>query len=166
MKLAIAGTVLALAGCAPSSPLPADGAARLDPIVFFTGHTRGDAILQKVLSPAVRVHVDSFGRADGHGGLVLDQIIREGSKHPRQRRWLFRSDGHGSYRGSLTDATGPVQFVVTGPRATIHYRMKHGLLVDQQLAAQRDPRLIVNRLTVTKFGLRLATLDEQIHKLN
>ncbi|MEO6255472.1 MAG: DUF3833 family protein [Sphingomicrobium sp.] len=166
MKLAIVGAALALAGCVPSSPLPADLAARLDPIAFFTGHTRGSAVLHKAFSPAVRVRVDSFGRGDGHGGLVLDQTIREGSKQPRQRRWRFRSDGHGSYRGSLTDASGLVQFVVTGPRANIHYRMKNGMAVDQQLALQRDPRLVINRLTVTKFGLRLATLDERIHKID
>ena len=164
MRFAIAGAALALAGCAPSTPLPADSAARLDPIAFFTGHTHGNAILQKAFSRAVKVRVDSVGRTDGRGGLILDQAIREGSRAPRQRRWLFRSDGHGSYRGSLTDAAGPVEFVVAGPRATIRYRMKNGMEVEQQLAVQRDPRLLLNRLTVTKFGLRVATLDEQIRK--
>lgn len=164
MKFAIAGAALALAGCAQSSPLPTDPKARLDPIAFFTGHTHGDAILQKAFSPAVRVSVNSVGRADGHGGLILDQTVREGSKAPRRRRWLFRSDGHGGYRGSLTDAAGPVEFTVAGPRATIRYRMKNGMEVEQQLAVQRDPRLVLNRLTVTKFGLGVATLDEQIRK--
>ena len=163
MRFALVGAALALAGCAPSSPLPADPAAHLDPITFFTGLTHGDAILRKAFSSAIRVRVDSVGRADGHGGLILDQAISEGTKQPRQRRWLFRADGHGSYRGSLTVADGPVEFVVTGPRATIRYRM-NGMEVEQQLALQRDPRLVLNRLTVTKFGLRLATLDEQIRK--
>ena len=164
MRYALAGAALTLASCAPSSPLPADPAAHLDPIAFFTGHTHGNAILRKAFSSAVKVHVDSVGRSDGHGGLILDQVIREGGKPARQRRWLFRSDGHGGYRGSLTDAAGPVEFTVAGPRATIRYRMKNGMEVEQQLALQRDPRLVINRLTVTKFGLRLATLDEQIRK--
>ena len=164
MRFALAGAALALAGCSQSSPLPVDPAARFNPVAFFTGHTHGDAILQKAFSPAVRVRVDSVGRADGRGGLVLDQSVREGSKALRQRRWLFRPDGHGGYRGSLTDAAGPVEFRVAGPRATIRYRMKNGMEVEQQLAVQRDPRLVLNRLTVTKFGLGVATLDEQIRK--
>lgn len=166
MRIAIAGAALALAGCAPSSPLPADASARFDPIAFFSGRTHGNATLQKVFSQAVGVRVDSIGRGDGHGGLILDQAIRESGKPARHRRWLFRAGGHGGYRGSLTDAAGPVSFTVAGPRATIRYRMKNGLEVEQQLALQRDPRLVLNRLTVTKFGLRVATLNEQIRKLD
>ena len=166
MRLKIAGAALVLAGCAPSSPLPADPAARFDPVAFFTGHTHGEATLQKVLSPAVRVHVDSIGRSDGHGGLILDQAIRENGKPSRRRRWLFRSDGHSGYRGSLTDVAGPVDFVVAGPRATIHYRMKNGMVVDQRLALQRDRHTVLNQLVVKKFGVRVARLDETIRKLD
>ncbi|MEO6581566.1 MAG: DUF3833 family protein [Sphingomicrobium sp.] len=165
-RLAIAGVALALAGCAPSRPLPADPSARLDPIAFFTGRTHGDAILQKLVGRAVKVRVDSSGRRDRQGGLILDQAIRKGGKPARHRRWLFRLDGRGRYQGSLTDAVGPVDFVSAGPRATIRYRMKNGMEVDQHLALQRDPRLVLNRLTVSKFGLRLATLDERIRKLD
>jgi hypothetical protein len=155
-----------LVGCAPSSPLPADAAARFDPVAFFNGHTHGDAILQKAFSPAIRVRVDSLGRADGHGGLILDQAIREGDKPARHRRWRFRANDRGGYTGSLTDAFGPVDFVVAGPRASIKYRLKHGLVVHQQLALQRDRHLVINRLIVTKFGVRVATLDEQIRHPN
>lgn len=164
MKRGIAIAALALASCSSPSPLPADATARFDPVAFFTGQTHGKAILHKAFSSAVRVRVDSEGHADGHGGLILDQAIREGDKPARHRRWLFRSDGHGGYRGSLTDAAGPVLFNVGGPRATIRYRMKNGLQVDQSLAMQHDRNLVINRLTVTKFGLRVATLDEAIRK--
>jgi hypothetical protein len=55
---------------------------------------------------------------------------------------------------------------VAGPRATIRYRMKSGLAVAQQLALQPGGRTLLNRLTVTKFGIRVATLDETIRKLD
>ena len=103
------GAALALRRSRPSSPLPADLAARLDPIAFFTGHTRGSASSKGLSVPGQGARRQP-GRGDGRGGLVLDQTIREGSKPPRQRRWRFRTDGHHRYRGSLTDAAGPVRF--------------------------------------------------------
>ena len=166
MRFAIACTVLALAGCMQSSVLPADAGALFDPIAFFDGHTQGNATLRKLFGEPVGVRVDSIGRSDGHGGLILDQTIREGHTAARQRRWVFRADGPGRYSGSLTDAAGPVEFVVAGPRAFIRYRMKNGLDVEQRLALQRDHHLVSNQMIVTKLGLRVARLDEQIRKLD
>ena len=166
MKIAFAVATLALAGCMQSSILPADAGARFDPIAFFSGHTQGKATLRKIFGKPVGVRVDSIGRADGHGGLILDQTIREGQTAARHRRWVFRADGHGSYQGSLTDAAGPVEFVVAGPRALIRYRMKNGLEVEQRLALQRDHHVVINQLIVTKLGLRVARLDETIRKLD
>ena len=166
MRIPIACAALALAGCSQSSVLPADAEARFDPIAFFGGHTHGNAILHKILGEPVRVRVDSIGRGDGHGGLILDQKIHEGGKPTRHRRWQFRSDGRDGYRGSLTDAAGPVEFVVAGPRASIRYRMKNGVEVEQRLALQRDHNLVINQLIVTKLGLHLARLDETIRKLD
>ena len=42
--------------------------------------------------------------------------------------------------------------------------MKGGLEVRQQLALQSDGRTILNRLSVRKFGLEVAYLDETIRK--
>lgn len=164
MRLLSVAAMLLLAGCVDRTHLPADEGQDLDPVVFFAGRSQGIATLDKLVGDDVAVRVASTGRSDGRGGLILDQRIREGDKKTRQRRWIMRPAGLGRYSGSLTDAVGPVDIRVDGPRAFIAYTMKNRMRVDQQLALQADGRTIRNRLTVSRFGIRLATLDEIIRK--
>ena len=44
--------------------------------------------------------------------------------------------------------------------------MKGGLKVDQKLTLQSDGRTLLNRLKVEKFGVRVATVEETIRKLD
>jgi hypothetical protein len=97
-------------------------------------------------------------------GLRLTQRISEGTKKPRVRTWIMRPAGPGRFTGSLTDAQGPVDITVTGPRAVIRYRIPSGMLIHQQLALQPDGRTILNRLKAYRYGVRLAVLDETIRK--
>src|SRR5579875_4011461 len=155
-------TVLACS-CSRSVVLPAAQDADFDPIGFFNGHTHGEADLHKLLGEPVHISVDSVGRMD-NGGLILDQVMREGNKPPSSRRWTIRRISQNEYSGALTDAVGPVTARIVGPRAYISYRMRHGLNVEQQLALQRDGTTVLNRLVVQKFGVRVATLSETIKK--
>ena len=166
MRAALGAAALTLAGCAQRAELPADPAARLDPIAFFAGRSAGVASLDTIFASPVRVSVTSAGRIDRRGALVLDQAIREGDKPERKRRWVMRRGPGGRFDGTLTDAEGPVEVKVAGPRATIRYRMKNGFGIEQHLAMQRDRRTLLNRLVVTRFGVRVARLDETIRKLD
>ena len=166
MKAAAPALALALASCNIATVLPADPAGRFDPIAFFEGRTRGEGTLQLVLAPDRRMTVDGLGRRDGRGGLVLDQAIREGDKAPRLRRWVIHPVGPNRFTGALTDAAGPVEMIVAGPRATIRYRTRGGLAVEQRLALQTGGRTLVNELTVRRLGVRVARLDEVIRKLD
>ncbi|MCA1653059.1 MAG: DUF3833 family protein [Sphingomicrobium sp.] len=158
---------LALAACSadPSDSAPIGG-PQLDPVAFFTGHAEGRAMLHKLMGKSETVLVHSDGRADGHGGVILDQRIEEQGKAPRTRSWHLVPAGRDRFTGTLTDATGPVTAAVTGPRLDIRYPMKGGLQADQTLTLRADGRTLDNRLTVTKFGVRLARLDEVITKGN
>ncbi len=166
MRIALFLAALCLAGCTEAPDLPADAQAVFNPITFFAGRSHGEATLHKMLSSDVRVEVDSAGRSDRHGGLILDQTIHEGAKAARQRRWLMRPVAPDRFTGSLTDAVGPVEVTIAGPRANIRYWMKNGLEVEQQLALQRDGRTVLNVLIVKKFGVRVARLTETIRKLD
>ena len=44
--------------------------------------------------------------------------------------------------------------------------MRGGLDVDQQLTLQAGERTLFNRLHVKKFGIRVATVEEAIRKLD
>ena len=167
MRIAFAVATVALAGCAPSHVLlPADPAASFEPMTFFAGRTRGEGVLDKTVGGSSRIVVDSSGRVDQNGNLILDQSIREDDKLPRLRRWVIRRSGPGRFTGTLTDAAGPVAITVAGPRATIRYQTKGGIAVRQQLALQPGGRTLLNRLSARRFGMPLARLDETIRKLD
>ena len=164
MRIAVIIPALSLAACT-SVQLPADEQATLDPIAFFTGASQGAGDLKIVTSGPVAITVQSMGRPDGNGGLVLDQTIREGTKAERTRRWIMRPAGPGRYSGTLTDAIGPVAIQIEGPRAFISYTMRDAITVNQQLALQRDGRTILNHMTIHKYGMRVGRLRETIRKL-
>ena len=166
MKHFAVGAFLLLAACAKPEPLPADTRLKLDPIAFFTGYFKGQAELSKAFSQRVPVRVDSHGTTDKEGHLLLRQIIQEGQKEPRYREWTMRRVSPGRFTGSLTDAAGPVTVRTSGPKAFIDYRMKNGVDVHQELALQPGGKIILNRLTVSKFGIQLARLEETIRKLD
>jgi hypothetical protein len=160
----IVQALLLLCGCAGNVTRPTAANAEFQPIAFFEGRTHGDGRLGKLFSRPVSVSVDSVGRMR-NGMLVLDQTIQESGRPPTTRRWIIVRGGAGRYSGTLTDAVGNVAGWVDGPRLYIRYTMRHGLTVQQQLAEQPDGRTVLNRLVVYKLGIRVATLNETIHKM-
>lgn len=144
--------------------LPADQKASFDPVTFFEGRTHGEGELRKLFAKPVHVSVDSVGRRIGDG-LILDQTIREADERPSTRRWTISRAGQNRYSGTLTEAVGPVTVDVVGPRAEIEYSMRGGLKVKQQLAEQPAGTSVLNRLSVSKLGVQVATLTETIKKV-
>ncbi len=135
-----------------------------DPVQFFAGHTTGDATLKLITGASHRVLVDSHGTADEQGGLILDQQISEQGSRPRTRRWVLHPAGPDRWTGTLTDATGPVTVERTASDVTIRYRMHNGSNVEQYL--ELPPGGVAdNHLTVSRFGVKVARLDERIRKL-
>jgi hypothetical protein len=164
MRILTAILGLLISGCATGVRLPATQDAVLDPVAFFSGRSHGEGTLHQIFSSSKQVRVDSLGRRNGNGGLVLTQRIRQEGKEPRTRTWTIQPSGPNRYAGTLTEAVGPVTVTVDGPRAAIGYAMKDGLQVRQQLALQADGRTILNQLTVTKWGVRVARLEETIRR--
>jgi hypothetical protein len=144
--------------------LPAADNVRFDPIRYFSAPTEGIGTIHKLVGGSVPLRVSS--RAQGNlDRLSLVQTIREGAKPPRERIWIIQRVGDGRYAASLTDATGPVSVTVRQGSAHVRYTMKGGLLVDQQLALQTNAMVICNRLTVRKFGIVVAWVNETIRRL-
>lgn len=157
--------LLALAACAAAAPPEArQPGPAFDPVAFFTGATRGDGKLDQIMKGVRAVTVDSVGKPEANGALTLTQRIAMQGDPPRTRIWRLKQVAPGRYAGSLTDASGPVETVVIGRALRIRYPMKGGLKVEQWLTALPGGRAIDNHLTVTKWGLRVATLRERIDK--
>ena len=157
--------LLALAACTAAVPPEAgQPGPAFDPVAFFTGPTHGDGKLDQIMKGVRTVTVDSVGRPEANGTLTLTQRIAMQGDPPRSRVWRFKQVAPGRYVGSLTDASGPVETVAIGRAIRIRYPMKGGLHVEQWLTALPGGRAIDNRMTVTKWGLRVATLRERIEK--
>lgn len=139
---------------------------RFDPTTFFAGRTKGEGQLKILLKATQAVHVQGEGRVDRDGTLVLDQIVQRGDRKPDRRQWRMRAVGPNHYRGTLTDAVGPVDIRTKGSLLTIRYDAKGGVTIAQSLYLDASGRTALNRMTVTKFGIAVAHLTETIRKLD
>jgi len=151
------------AAVAAASPASAAG---LDPLAFFTGKTRGDGKLRIIMKAPVPISVDSRGKPDGRGGIVLDQTIREGSKPLRSRRWVLHPTSPTTLSGTLTDATGPVRGSISGRVLKLNYTRNDGLRASHVLTLQPGGRAMTNHMTVKRLGLVVARVEEVIRKLD
>jgi Protein of unknown function (DUF3833) len=139
---------------------------KLDMIDFFSGRTRADNVIKIPLHRPHKVIVDSTGGRNKGGDFVLIDDVQEEGKSPRKRTWVMHPVAPGHFTGSLSDAKGPVDVVVSGGGATIRYTMKEGgLRIDQQVQLQPNGTL-ANHVIARKFGIRFAELNGTIHKLD
>ena len=139
-------------------------AASLNPLTFFTGESHGTGTISILFKGSQQLHVKSHGRPDGHGGIILDQTVHQGSDAPKNRRWILRPNSPTTLTGTLSDASGPVTGSVGGNSMSLAYPMKGGLSAQQTLTLQPGGRVLLNHMTVRKFGLTVATIDERIVK--
>ena len=155
----------ALGACVATPPpvLPAPSPA-FDPVAFFDGPTHGEGVLRRVMGPARATHVEGHGHVEGNT-LVLDQNVRLGDRVTRHRQWRIRRIGLGRYTGTLTDAAGATPGEVEGNCLHLAFRTKGGLRVQQWLTLAADGRSAHNVLVVTKLGMRVAVLVEEIVKI-
>ncbi len=165
MRWGVLVALLALFACAaPDPPEAAQPGPAFDPIAFFTGPTHGEGKLDQVFRGERTLNVESIGKPSRDGSLTLTQRIAIQGERPRTRQWKLRQVTPGRYGGTLTDANGPVETRAIGRALRIRYPMKGGLQVEQWLTERPGGRALDNRLMVTKWGVRVASLTERIEK--
>jgi hypothetical protein len=155
--------LLAVAAFAAAWPASAES---LDPLTFFSGRTRGEGKLKVALKAPVTVNVDTRGTPDGRGGIVLDQIVREGAKPPRSNRWMLHPTSSTTFSGTLTEAAGPVRGSMAGRVLKFRYTRKDGMRASHVLTLQPDGRTMTNRMTIKRLGIIVARVEEVIRKLD
>jgi hypothetical protein len=160
-----------LAAAAAVALLSASGSAaapdpKLDLTAFFTGRSHAENVLKIAFHRAAPLIVDSIGGKGDRGDFVLIDTVHEGDKPVRTRKWIMRQVAPGHYTGSLSDATGPVDIVVSGNSAIVQYVMKGGLRFRQQMDLLGDGKTLANHVIVKKFGLKFATVEGKIRKLD
>ncbi|WP_281823377.1 DUF3833 family protein [Sphingobium sp. BS19] len=152
--------------CVSTSIGAAPPARKFDPAAFFAGRTVGDARLKVMMSRAKAIHVDSTGRVEADGALAVSQVVAEEGKPVKQRSWRIRMVAPGRYEGTLSDASGPVKGVMTDNVLNLRFAMKGGLQAEQKLTLRPDGLSVHNAMTIRKFGMTVATLEETIRKLD
>lgn len=157
---------VALVATAPAAASEsAPGKGKLDLPAFFTGKTHAEGEIKVGFKKPVRHITDTVGRRGSSGELILTDHIREDGKPPKTRRWVMRRSGPDSFTGTMTEAAGPVRIEVDGRQATIRYKMKGGISINQ-LLTMRDERTLVNHVAAKKLGVRLGRLDGIIRKVD
>jgi hypothetical protein len=139
------------------------GRPEMRPESFFLGATRGSGVLQTGGGrPSRTFTVRSLGRAVP-GGITVDQEIRWNDGEVDRRSWTVRRTGPHTYRGELTEATGPVTAEARGNVLRLNYPMKGpGVSMEQWLYLQPDGRTVINEGTVRVLGVVVARISEQI----
>jgi hypothetical protein len=160
VKAAIA-TLFFLAASVDPAPQP------LDMVAFFTGKTHADNVIKVGLGRPHKLIVDSVGGHNKEGEFILIDVVREEGKPDRKRTWAMKQVAPNRFSGSLSDAAGPVDVVLSGNSATIRYTMREGgVKIVQQLQLQPDGRTLSNHVDARKFGLKFGTVEGTIRKLD
>lgn len=180
-RLATLAVAALLAGCVKAPPMdapvpPTAEAPRFDPFAFFLGTSEGTGTLAKVMAQDTLIRVTSTGRIEIEARreaswaappsrvLVLDQVVTEGDKPARKRQWRLTEAAPGHYTGSLSDAISPVEARTEGSRLVITFTIKGGFAVRQELTLAPDGQSATNVMQVSKLGLKVAVLSEDIRK--
>ncbi|MEO5772928.1 MAG: DUF3833 family protein [Sphingomicrobium sp.] len=141
-------------------------AAAFDPFAFFSGATQSDGTLNVAMKGTEAFKVESRGSGDGKGGFVLDQVVHQGGKPPKQRRWFLRQVAPNTLVGTISDAPGPVRGRIVGNSLVLNYPVKGGLKAEQVLTPQGSGRTVRNSIIVRKLGFIVAKVSEVIRKLD
>ena len=140
---------------------PASAAER-----FFVGRTAGSGTIRVVLSGQHGFRVRSVGRLDRSGALLLDQIVEEEGKPVRRRTWRLVRSGANRISGTLSDARGPVSGEIAGRVLNLRYAPTEGGTVDQRITFHPSGRTAENRMTIRRFGVPVATVEETIRRVD
>lgn len=133
---------------------------------FFAGRTEGSGSVRIMLSGTSAVRTQGRGRILPDGSLHLDHIVNQEGEPERRRTWRMRRSGPGRYTGTISDARGPVTGEVQGNRLHVTYRTSEGYAVDQWITFNGDGRTASNQMTFRRMGVRVATLQETIRRVD
>ena len=139
--------------------------AAFDPVEFFGGRTKGEGVLKIIFERPRPVAVQSEGRVEEDGTLLLTQRVQQSGEEPRTRHWRLRRVSATRFTGTLTDAAGPVVVDLIDGRARIRYKMKNRMSVELWLA-KSGAKTVTNEMKVRRFGMVVARLSETIRKLD
>ena len=149
----------------PAAAMP-NGPGPIDPIRFFQGTTETLSTVKVVMKKSYRSRSIGRGRIDESGTLVLIQKVEDEGRAPTERRWQIRQIAPGRFSGSMSDARGLVTITQVGGRYRLHFKTKSRLAVEQWITPSADGRFARTESTIRQVGIKVATSNGTIHKLD
>jgi hypothetical protein len=170
-RLFLLGAAASLAGCAAVTPADYTGEKpELDLARYFNGTVDGWGMVQdrsgKVLR---RFHVVIACSWNGNEG-TLDETFDWSDGTKEKRIWKVVKQGGGRYTGTAGDVVGEAQGVAAGNALQWRYVLKlpeaqGGWEVDiDDWMYLVDDQTLLNRSTITKFGIRFAEITIAFRK--
>ena len=157
MPLSIVAASLLLAAA------PASGSALER---FFIGTTEGSGRVEMIVGRGHGMRDRSRGRLEAGGALLLDQVVEEEGKPARRRTWRLVRAGGNRITGTISDVRGAVSGELSGDTLHLRYRMRDGPSVEQWITLLPGGRNARNRMTFHRFGLKVATVQSEIRKID
>ena len=142
------------------------GAPLSAPERFFVGRFEGSGSVHIILSGRQTVRDVGRGRIDRDGALVIDQIVQQEGAAPRRRHWRLTRSGPNRFTGTITDVRGQVSGEIRGNILYLSYRSVHGPGVEQWITLHPNGRTAQNRMVFRRFGIRVATVESVIRRLD
>ncbi len=163
---------LALSGCASQNiEQYADARPSLDLAHYFNGRVIAHGIFQNRSGQVVRrFTVDMDGRWNGNQG-VLDERFTYSDGKQERRLWRLTKHADGRYSGTADDVVGTATGRAVGNAFQWAYTLR--LPVDDSVYDVQfddwmylmDERVMLNRATMSKFGIRLGEVTLSFQKL-
>lgn len=169
---ALAAAIVALTGCSSQDiQRYADEKPQLDLATYFNGKIIAHGIFQDRSGQVIkRFTVDMEGRWDGNHG-VLDEHFSYSDGKKERRIWRLTKHENGRYTGTADDVAGTADGLAIGNAFQWAYTLK--LPVDDKVYEVQfddwmylvDEQVMLNRATMSKFGIRLGEVTLSFRKL-
>ncbi len=167
-----AATTLGLAACA-SGPTPADYAAE-KPVLDLKTYFNGELVAHGIFTDrsgkvARRFTVQMTGTWNGNQG-TLDERFTYSDGKTERRVWRLTDNGGGAYTGRADDVVGEAAGSAAGNALNWRYTLRlpvDGTTYDVQFddwMYLMDERVMLNKATMSKFGIRLGEVTLSFYK--
>ena len=151
---------LSVSTVASAAPLP-------HPLRFFEGLTESVGIMKMIAKRPYRVRSIGRGTVAPDGTLTLVQDVRDDDgKPPHLRTWRVRQVGATVYKGSMSDASGPVVIEQIGDAYRFRFKMHGNLAVEEWMIPNKDGKSGASKMTIRMWGMKVATCDGDIRRLD
>ncbi len=142
----------------------ADAQRTTEPMRFFEGSTEMVSVVKVMMKKPYKSRTIGQGRILPDGTLSLVQQVHDAGKPAQRRHWRIKQTDNDSFRGTMSDAVGPVSVDQINDDFRFKFKLKGNLVVEQWVTPLADGKSARTRMTVRKLGMRVATSEGMIRK--